>query len=174
MAGRKGSFASLVRAELARRGQATLSELAQALMYSAPQAMVAGRSVRDMVQDALRDLRRSNEAVRMDQGVYQWAGRKEPVQLRQKMWTILRARRVVSVEDLMELTGASRGYAGEWVRMLERHELIRRLEDGRVQLVHDPVAMPENEDKAAKLKALRVRQAVEKLHAAVKELEEAL
>jgi hypothetical protein len=134
-----------------------------------------------MVQAVMRDLLRSGEAARISEGEYRWAARKEPVQLRQKMWSILRARRVVSVEDLMELTGASRGYARQWTTMLEGHEVVRRLEDGRVQLVSDPVAMPTDGTKAEKLKAIRVRNAlaavrerIEQVTVAVKELEEAV
>ena len=172
MAGRKGSFASLVRAELEAKGQASVQDLTRAMIQAAPDR-VAGRKVHVMIQDVMRDLVRSGEAVRAAQGVYRWAARKEPVQLRQKMWSILRARRVVSVEDLMELAGASRGYALEWARMLERNELVRRLDDGRVQLLHDPVIMPENTAKAEQLKALRRRAALEKLGAALEMMTEA-
>ncbi len=134
-----------------------------------------------MVQAVMRDLLRAGEVARVSEGEYRWAARKEPVQLRQKMWSILRARRVVSIEDLMELTGASRGYARQWTTMLEGHEVVRRLEDGRVQLVNDPVVMPSDVTKAEKLKAIRIRKALatvrglaEQVQVAVKELEEAV
>jgi hypothetical protein len=180
MAGRKGSFANIVRGLLQERCRATVSELVTAIVATNPE-QVAGRKVRPMVQAVMRDLLRSGEAARISEGEYRWAARKEPVQLRQKMWSILRARRVVSVEDLMELTGASRGYARQWTTMLEGHEVVRRLEDGRVQLVSDPVAMPTDATKAEKLKAIRVRNAlaavrerIEQVTVAVKELEEAV
>jgi hypothetical protein len=181
MAGRKGSFANLVREELQARGRASVAELTALMVSKAAPEQIAGRKVRPMVQAVMRDLLRSQEAARVTDGVYRWAGRKEPVQLRQKMWSILRARRVVSVEDLMELTGASRGYARQWSAMLEGHELVRRLEDGRIQLVNDPVVMPDDATKAEKLKAIRIRKALESmlqgiegLSKAVKELEEAI
>ncbi|MGE4442088.1 MAG: hypothetical protein AB7D27_11460 [Desulfomicrobium sp.] len=181
MAGRKGSFANLVREELQLRGRVSVTELTALMVSKAAPEQIAGRKVRPMVQAVMRDLLRSQEAARVTDGVYRWAGRKEPVQLRQKMWSILRARRVVSVEDLMELTGASRPYAQQWSRMLEEHELVRRLDDGRIQLVNDPVVMPEDTTKAEKLKAIRIRKALATVRdlaglvqVAVKELEEVL
>jgi len=174
MAGRKGSFANLVREELQARGRASVAELTALMVSKAAPEQIAGRKVRPMVQAVMRDLLRSQEAARVTDGVYRWAGRKEPVQLRQKMWSILRARRVVSIEDLMELTGSSRKYAQQWSRMLEGHELVRRLEDGRIQLVNDPVVMPDDATKAQKLKAIRIRKALESMRQSMKELEEAV
>ncbi len=180
MAGKKGSFANIVRELLQAKGRASVAELVTAIVTASPE-QVHGRKVRPMVQAVMRDLLRSGEAARVAEGEYRWAARKEPVQLRQKMWSILRSRRVVSIEDLMELTGASRGYARQWSTMLEGHELVRRLEDGRIQLVSDPVLMPEDTNKAEKLRAIRVRkaldsmrQSMEGLAKAVKELEEAV
>jgi hypothetical protein len=180
MAGRKGSFANIVRELLQAKGRASVAELVTAVIAANPE-QVAGRKVRPMVQAVMRDLLRSGEAARVSEGEYRWAARKEPVQMRQKMWSILRARRVVSIEDLMELTGASRCYARQWTTMLEGHEVVRRLEDGRVQLVNDPVLMPEDSTKAEKLKAIRVRNALaavlvrmEQVTVALKELEEAI
>lgn len=181
MAGRKGSFANLVREELQLRGRVSVTELTALMVSKAAPEQIAGRKVRPMVQAVMRDLLRSQEAARVTDGVYRWAGRKEPVQLRQKMWSILRARRVVSVEDLMELTGASQPYAKQWARMLEGHELVRRLADGRIQLVNDPVVMPDDVTKAQKLKAIRVRNALAamlgsmaSMKVALRELEEAV
>jgi len=180
MAGRKGSFANIVRELLQAKGRASVAELVTAVISANPE-QVAGRKVRPMVQAVMRDLLRSGEAARISEGEYRWAARKEPVQLRQKMWSILRARRVVSIEDLMELTGASRNYARSWTTMLEGHELVRRLEDGRVQLVNDPVVMPDDATKAGKLRAIRLRkafdslcQSMEVVAKAVKELGEAM
>ncbi|KAF5046501.1 hypothetical protein DSECCO2_470200 [anaerobic digester metagenome] len=177
---RKGSFANIVRELLQARGRASVSELVTTIVAANPE-QVAGRKVRPMVQAVMRDLLRSGEAARVAEGEYRWAARKEPVQLRQKMWSILRARRTVSIEDLMELTGASRNYARAWTTMLEGHEVVRRLEDGRVQLVNDPVVMPSDTTKAAKLRAIRIRKALATVRdlaglvqVAVKELEEAV
>ena len=177
---RKGSFANIVRELLQARGRASVSELVTVIVAASPE-QVAGRKVRPMVQAVMRDLLRSGEAARVAEGEYRWAARKEPVQLRQKMWSILRARRTVSIEDLMELTGASRNYARAWTTMLEGHEVVRRLEDGRVQLVSDPVVMPSDTTKAEKLRAIRIRKALATVRdlaglvqVAVKELEEAV
>ena len=174
MAGRKGSFANLVREELRTRHPVSVAELTALMVSKAAPEQIAGRKVQPMVQAVMRDLLRSQEAARVTDGVYRWAGRKEPVQLRQKMWSILRSRRVVSIEDLMELTGSSRKYAQQWSKMLECHELVRRLEDGRIQLVNDPVVMPDDATKAQKLKTIRIRKALESMRQSMKELEEAV
>lgn len=163
-----------MREELQLRGRVSVSELTALMVSKAAPEQIAGRKVRPMVQAVLRDLLRSQEAARVTDGVYRWAGRKEPVQLRQKMWSILRSRRVVSIEDLMELTGSSRKYAQQWSTMLEGHELVRRLEDGRIQLVNDPVVMPDDATKAQKLKAIRIRKVLEAMRQSMKELEEAV
>jgi hypothetical protein len=172
--GRPGTFAHLVREALEQRGQATVTELTQAVLRTAPAEMVAGRKVRPMVQAALRDLLRSGEVTRVEIGRYGWARRAEKVQIRAKMWSILRSRRVVSVEDLMELSGASRGYARQWTTMLEGHEIVRRLDDGRVQLVADPVVQPDDEVKAAQLRKIRRKKALQTMGEALQAAGEAL
>jgi hypothetical protein len=171
--GRTGSFADLVRQALEQRGQATVTELTTAAIHTAPAEMVAGRKVRPMVQAALRDMLRSGEVTRVELGRYGWARRAEKVQLRAKMWSILRARRVVSVEDLMELTGASRGYARQWTTTLETQEIVRRLPDGRVQMVVDPVTLPDDEAKAAKLRQIRRKKALRTMGEALRTMAEA-
>ncbi|NCC91718.1 MAG: hypothetical protein EOM10_00315 [Opitutae bacterium] len=163
MAARKSSFASLVRAILAENGRMTTLEIRDEVIRRADEDMIAGRKVRPMVQHALKDLLKAGEVLRADVSTYVWAGKKEPVQIRAKMWSILRSRRVVSIEDLMELTGSSRGYALQWTRTLARHEIVTVQEDGRFRLVKDTVEQPDNEAKAAQLRQLRRRQALEKL-----------
>lgn len=180
MAGRKGSFANMCREQFEANGQMTVAELRVSMIKTAPEKVV-GRKVQPMIQAVLRDLLKAGEIVRVADRTYRWAARKEPVQMRQKMWSILRSRRIVSIEDLMELCGASRNYARHWATMLEGHELVRRLDDGRIQLLNDPVVMPDDTTKAEKLKAIRIRKALEAMHQgmeglarAVKELGEAV
>jgi hypothetical protein len=93
---------------------------------------------------------------------------------------ILRARRVVSLEDLQELAGASRDYSYEFLRLLMDQEVVRRLSDDGYQLIQDPVLLPEDEPKKRKLRERRVRKALaalERAEAAIaearKELEDA-
>ena len=57
------------------------------------------------------------------------------------MWRLLRARKVVSYDDLQELAGASRSYAREWMATLIKREVVRKLSKGRYQLIND--AAPE-------------------------------
>ena len=163
MAGRKGTFASLVREILAEKGRMTTLEIRDEVIRRADPAMIAGRKVRPMVQYVLKDMLKAGEVLRADVSTYVWAGRKEPVQLRAKMWSILRSRRVVSIDDLMELTGASRPYAQQWTRTLARQEIVAVQEDGRFRLVKDTVEQPDNEVKAEQLRQLRRRKALENM-----------
>lgn len=178
MAGRKGSFATLVRETLQRMSPATVDNLTMDISTTASTDVVAGRHVRPMVQTALRDLCKSGEAERIDSATYRWLGRSgETPQIRERMWRVIRARRTVSVEDLMELAEAGEHYAMQWLRLLVRQGIMRKLSDGRFQMIHDPVIMPEDEEKKQNLRALykkRVRKALERAEAAIAEAREAL
>lgn len=173
MAAHKGSFASLVREILAEKGQASTTEIKEEAVRRAEPSVIAGRRVRSMVQHSLKDLMASGEVIRVNVGVYRWLNRKEPVQVRQKMWTILRARRVVSIDDLMELADASQDYAKQWLGMLVAHEIVIRQDDGRYRLVNDTVEQPANEAKAEKLRQIRRRKALQTMSEALKNLTEA-
>ena len=105
------------------------------------------------------DFTRAGEIERVNRGVYRYCGRpsKKP-QAQLIMWRILRARRTVTVEDLQELAGASAGYIKEWFRMLRRRGIVQKVSDGKYRLVHDPVEMPRNEEKAEKLRDIREKK----------------
>lgn len=59
-------------------------------------------------------------------------GRK--TQLKTIMWRLLRARKVITYDDLQELTGASRSYAQEWMSGLIKKGFARKISWGRYML----------------------------------------
>lgn len=129
------------------------SELAEAL------DLVSDKDKRGMYR-ALADMRKHGEVKRCRPGVYIYTAKlKTEDELRQKIWRVIRSKRVVTINDLMELAGASETYAKDYVQMLVRREVVKtiRTKRGRwkYQLINDPVVMPVNEDNAKKLRKLR-------------------
>jgi hypothetical protein len=131
----------------------------------------------DKIRSVLRDMMRRNEVERTAKGRYRYAGAGHRAQgtgqIQQRMWKILRARRTVNVEDLQELAGASKGYALEWLQMMTRQGIAKRIAQSaerndqtqRWQLVRDPVEMPRNDEKAERLRGFRIAQKADALRA---------
>jgi hypothetical protein len=117
----------------------------------------------------LDDLIQAGEITRVEPGVHQWANKPRPAQLREVMWRLIRARKVVSVDDLMELSGAGEEYVKEYLRMLVKRGIVRKVQgsglkpvqgSGKYQLVKDEgIAAPEDRGKAEKLRAIRRKKA---------------
>lgn len=121
-------------------------------------AEVMTRKDHQRIRDVIRELRKTGEIVRMGRGQYSYAGRaKKTNEIRKIMWRVLRARRNVTVEDMMELCGASENYATEWLRMLVRRGVLSQ-KNGRYRMISDPIDMPSNEEKARALRLLRERK----------------
>lgn len=129
------------------------------------------------VRNALSDLYLAGRVERISQGVYRLAQRQETLQKQAAMWRILRARRTVTVDDLQELAGTSDLYAKEWLRTLIKHGLMRRLPDGKFQLVKDPgptmPALTDNAEKLRRLRAEKKTQAIAAISRARQALDEA-
>lgn len=107
---------------------------------------------------ALGDLVKMGDAVRTAPGEYLWQNRKKPPTIGERMWRVLRARKVVALEDLQELAGAKRSYAEEYMRHLVRSGFCRKIGRGkqaRWRLVKDPVKMPETRQRARRKKKER-------------------
>jgi hypothetical protein len=119
------------------------------------------------MRDILSELFRAGELIRLRQGVYGLAPKgNQSSEIREVMWRVLRMRRAVTVDDLREMAGASEAYAKDWLRMLADKELVRK--EGKTgcvatwRLITDPVEMPVDDGKAAKLRRLRERRALVK------------
>jgi hypothetical protein len=105
----------------------------------------------------LKNMRKTGEIERVRRGVCVYKGKDKP-HLHEIMWRFLRARKVVTIDDLREIAGASRNYATEWMRMLQKHELVKVIRTGNLrkyQLISDQVAVPQNDEKAKKFRRAR-------------------
>ncbi len=153
-------------------GEVTVTDLSDALML---QTTLEHKRM----LNTLSDLKLSGRVARVRQGVYSPADRKRPAEIRAVMWRILRMRRSVTLEDLMEMAGASREYAAEWLYMLERRGVVRKHYQGggnkpRLwQLLKDSVEMPEDTEKAEALKLLR-RKKKQQITTALDDISEAM
>ncbi|MDH5298696.1 MAG: hypothetical protein OEV91_06720 [Desulfobulbaceae bacterium] len=132
----------------------TLSDLVDGLMIqtAAEQRKLVSR---------LRDLKREGTVQGVGMSLYRLAKGPEAAcagEIRLKMWKVLRARRTVHIDDLVELAGASREYAKEWLETMARHQVVRAVAKGRYLLIVDRVEMPRLADNAQKLRRLRARQ----------------
>lgn len=147
--------------------EVTNKELAEAL------DLVSDKGKRSMYR-VLSDLRKQNEVRRVRPGVYVCLGKTGDDELRQKLWRVIRRLRTVTIDDLMELTGASECYAKEFVQMLVRREVARRIDGphrkkAKYQMIKDPVTLPENQEKIQsrrKLRRQKKREALAALQAA--------
>lgn len=167
MGARVNSFAARMREQFRALGdgggEVRLADLAERL------DLVSDKDKAPMYT-ALKDFIRRGEIRRVRPGAYVTTGAQDPpIEVRRKMWKVLRARRSVTVEDLMELTGASRSYAQEFLRVMAAREVVVRGEGPRPlwRLVQDVVRMPEDDAKAARLRELRRRQKLKELGAAL-------
>lgn len=164
----KNSFADKLRNILRQAGQDGLD------LHTIQEKMDAvGTADNRKVNSALQDLVKSGSAEKFKANyvldtsaiggkkytptIYRYIDKQTPA-IKDKMWAILRARRIVSVEDLMELAGAGRQYAHEWLRMLERQDVVETAAHGVYRLIKDPVIQPENVDKAERLRRIRANK----------------
>lgn len=116
------------------------------------------------VYNAMRDMARRGEIVKVESGVYRkikllTPSLRAPVQ--QRMWAILRMRRTVTAYELASLSGASVEYAQEYLGTLATKEIVRCIEmpgagQSKYQLLVDTVDMPQQEAKAERLRKLRL------------------
>lgn len=116
----------------------------------------------------MRDFVKSGEIMRVRRGVYIYNFKNKPPELQEIMWRYLRAKKIVTIEDLQVISNASRDYTAEWVQMLVKREIARRIRVGnnwKYQLINDPVIMPVNEENRKKLRGLRKQKKREALRA---------
>ena len=107
---------------------------------------------------ALRDFVSAGEIEKIRQGVFIYKGRKNPAQLQEIMWRFLRARKKVTIDDLIEISRAEKSYVKEWLQLLVRREIVRKYKNGNYLMIKDPVDMPKNEKKAQRLRRIRAEK----------------
>ena len=140
----------------AASGEATAGDVSAAMFTQT-------RKEHKRVLNILSDLVNASRLLRLRQGVY---GPVSPTDRqtdkREVMWRVLRMRRRVRVEDLVEMAEVRESYAHEWLQMLVKREIVRKVQapglPGVWVLLHDNIDMPENEEKAARLREIRKRK----------------
>ncbi|MBU1564370.1 MAG: hypothetical protein KJ630_01925 [Proteobacteria bacterium] len=113
--------------------------------------------------NTLCELASDGKLRRISQGVYgPVIGPEKPPDKRQVMWRLFRMRKRVTLDDLMEMAEVSRDYAREWLSMLVKRQVARRIEQpgghGLWMLINDTLEMPVNEAKAIKLREQRQKK----------------
>jgi hypothetical protein len=124
-----------------------------------------------------RDFLKSGEIERTETDMFLYKGRKSQMkpELREIMWRLLRAKKAVTTEDLVELSGADPEYARQWLAMLVRQEVVsvrpadKNAGPRTYVMINDPVTLPTDDKKAEKLRAWREqkKQALNKLDAVI-------
>ena len=110
--------------------------------------------------NTLSEMSRDGKIERVGKGLYKSIQRNAKPTICERMWSVLRMRKRVNVEDLMVMAGASNDYAKEWLRALERQDVVAKQGEGNLDnctwvLIKDTINMPQNDAKADRLRDLR-------------------
>ena len=113
--------------------------------------------------NTLSEMSRDGKIERVDKGLYKSIQETGKPNIAERMWSVLRMRKRVQVEDLVVMAGAGADYAKEWLRALERQEVVARQGEGSLDnctwvLLRDTIDMPQNDAKADRLHDLRERK----------------
>jgi len=147
-----GTVLETALAIIEEKGKATCGDVASALF-------VQTRVDNKKVLNALSDLKKSGRLGHIERGVYgKPAAAGKVIEKREVMWRLLRMRRQLSVDDLVELAGVSRDYAQEWLQMLAGREIVKVLNNGTWLLVDTTADMPDDTVKAGRLRQIRLRK----------------
>jgi len=172
---RKGGFADRVR-QAARKLQARAGSGSFPASDLGHEAGIGTRADMKHLWWTIQDLVKGGELVRLERGVYRYVGKPAADRRPEKravMWRFLRMAKTVTVQDLVEASGASEAYAAEWLRLLVSRGVVRRHANGNYRLIADCSGMPENMEKAEKLKKIRERKRWQ-MRAAIEEARDAL
>ena len=138
----------------AGNGEATVSDISAAMNTQT-------RRQHKRVMNILSEHARDGRLRRIRQGVYgPLSAADQQPDKREVMWRLLKMRRRVTLNDLVELAGVSREYAREWLAILVKREVVRKTQQAANlpavwQLINDTAEMPVNTEKAEKYRELR-------------------
>lgn len=130
------------------------------------QRFAAGESSleRARIYERLRGLVRAGAIRRIKKGVYQYC---KPLAQpgtgstkQEVMWRLIRARRTVTLDDLVELADVPRTTASVFCGNLVRNDVARKVSAGKYQLIKDPVAMPRDEKTTERKRSARKAAAI--------------
>jgi len=145
----KETFAGKVRKIIkSSRGEISTQEIAEELD-------LVFKKEKKVLYQTLRDFVSSGEIEKIRNRVFVYKGSQKPAQSQEIMWRVLRARKKVTVDDLIEISGADERYVKEWLQMLVRREIVRKYANGNYLMIKDMLDMPRNEEKAERLRRIR-------------------
>jgi predicted transcriptional regulator of viral defense system len=158
----KETFAGKVRSVMSSKTQAgqqeiTVQEIARVLD-------LVSDADKKPLYSALSDFVKSGEVKLVSPGIYAYLGRNKHPDIRSAMWSILRMRKVVTVNDLQEMAGASKEYAEEFVNMLRRRGVVEKMTRKGACAVYrmtDDIG-PQTPEDTAKIERLRSISAAKK------------
>ncbi|MCP4111697.1 MAG: hypothetical protein GY749_40270 [Desulfobacteraceae bacterium] len=123
---------------LATDGVVSASEIADALD-------LVTKKDKEPMWVAIKLLRNKGVLKQVERGRYEIRDRKwKKITKKEKMWKLVRSRKVVTAEDLQELAGTSYQYAYDWLKAMVRLGAVKR-EKNRYTLVVNTVKQPVDE-----------------------------
>lgn len=138
----------------AKSGEVTSGDISSALF-------IQTRLAHKRLLNTLSELSRTGKLRRVSQGTYAppiVGMAKQPTKW-QRMWNLIKMRKRVTVEDLVELGEVSHDYAIECLRILVRRGYVRKIQQpGKIGVwiaLCDTVKAPVNDENAARLRELR-------------------
>jgi len=118
------------------------------------------------LRTTLHEFIKTGEIETIRPNVYVYKGKPGTQEIRSAMWAVLRMRKIVTIDDLQELCGASRDYANEFIRLLLSREVVEKIPCHPTggyffRLVNDTGPQPpEDSEKAARLRKIRAAKKV--------------
>lgn len=159
MAGHKDSFAEKIRraALLLRDDSFSFADLSST-------ADLRSSKEETRMRSTVKDFIRRGEMARIAPSEFRYVGRvkdKAETEKRLVMWRLLKMRRLVTVEDLEEMAGASKEYILSWLRSLVGQGVVQKISGPTVtdpckwRLIKDVDMMPEDEAQKEKYRQIR-------------------
>ena len=106
----------------------------------------------EKLRSVLKAMVKTGEITRVARGKYQYVGEKTgSTTMQQKAWKIIRARKKVTIEDIIELAGMTKNYAQDWLNTLKANGIVKKASKQYI-LIKDTVSMPINAHHAQYMK----------------------
>ena len=146
----------------AGNGEVHVTDLSDALMIQTTQK-------HKRMLNALSDLKKAGRIDRVRQAVYTRTPRTQEPDKREVMWRVLRMRKAVTIADLEELAGVSKFYAKEYLELLDRRGIVKRVVPPNPnhphswRMVRADAEMPIDNDKAERYRKIRLQKKEEAL-----------
>lgn len=146
------SFTQAVREAASELGKFSSTDLGQRLC-------VQTYADAEKVRGVIHELRKTEEIVSVDRGVYVYRGREKRRTKLDVIWHLARSCRQFDTGEIERLSGAGRRTVLEYLRCLRRLGYLRQAKPGYWQMINDPgPETPVNTNKCKRLRKLRERK----------------